>query len=47
VAMTAASLAETLGMSPDALAEATTANFYRLFRKAAALDGVAAGEGAR
>ena len=47
VAMTAASLADTLGMAPAALAEATTANFYRLFRKAAALDGVATGEGAR
>ena len=47
VAMTAASLADTLGLSPAALAEATTANFYRLFRKAAALDGVAIGEGAR
>lgn len=46
VAMTAASLAQTLGLTPDALARATTANFYRLFAKAAALDGVLAGEGA-
>lgn len=47
VAMTAASLAETLGLSAQALAQATTANFYRLFRKAAALDGVTPGEGGR
>ncbi|WP_029029534.1 TatD family hydrolase [Salinarimonas rosea] len=47
VAMTAASLAQTLGTTPEALAEVTTANFYRLFRKAAAVDGVApTGEGA-
>ncbi|MGP9822548.1 TatD family hydrolase [Salinarimonas sp. NSM] len=47
VAITAASLAQTLGLAPAALADVTTANFYRLFRKAAAADGVApAGEGA-
>lgn len=45
VAMTAASLAETLGIGVDVLAQETTANFYRLFHKAAALDGVATGEG--
>lgn len=43
VSMTAASLAETLGTSAQALAETTTANFYRLFRKAASLDGLTAG----
>lgn len=44
VAMTAASLARTLDLSPEGLAQITTANFYRLFRKAAALDGVASGD---
>ena len=36
VAHTAAVLAELRGMTPDALADLTTANFRRLFRKAAA-----------
>nr|WP_294545633.1 TatD family hydrolase [uncultured Rhodopila sp.] len=36
VAHTAAVLAELRGLTPDALAELTTANFRRLFRKAAA-----------
>jgi TatD DNase family protein len=36
VARTAAVLAEVRGMAPEALAELTTANFRRLFRKAAA-----------
>ncbi len=35
---TARSLAETLGLTPEAFAEATTANFFRLFAKARATD---------
>ena len=35
VAHTARVLAEVRGMTPDALADLTTANFHRLFRKAA------------
>jgi TatD DNase family protein len=35
VAHTAAKLAEIRGLSPDALADLTTANFHRLFRKTA------------
>ena len=35
VAHTAARLAELRGVSPEALAEQTTANFHRLFRRAA------------
>ena len=34
VAMTAAFVAERRGMTPDALAQATTANFYALFKRA-------------
>jgi TatD DNase family protein len=41
VAHTARVLAETIGLAPEALAELTTANFYRLFRKAAAADRLA------
>ncbi|KAA2241114.1 TatD family hydrolase [Salinarimonas soli] len=41
-ALTAARLAEAVGLPPEELARVTTANFYRLFAKAAALDGVAA-----
>jgi TatD DNase family protein len=40
VAHTAWVLAETVGLAPELLAERTTANFYRLFRKAAAFDRV-------
>ncbi len=36
VADTARVLAETVGLAPEALAALTTANFYRLFDKAAA-----------
>jgi TatD DNase family protein len=36
VAHTAAVLAEIHGLTPEAIAEVTTANFRRLFRKAAA-----------
>ena len=46
VAHTARVLADVVGLEFDALAELTTANFYRLFRKAAAADGVAAGTAA-
>ena len=42
VAHTARVLAETVGFAPDKLAELTTANFYRLFRKAAAVDRILA-----
>ncbi|MBV9587339.1 MAG: TatD family hydrolase, partial [Alphaproteobacteria bacterium] len=35
VAATAAAVAALKGIQPDALAEATTDNFFRLFRKAA------------
>jgi TatD DNase family protein len=45
VAHTAKVLAETVGVSEDEIARITTANFYRLFGKAAAADRVAA-EGA-
>ncbi|NBJ13409.1 TatD family hydrolase [Microvirga arsenatis] len=38
VAHTARVLAEVIGASPEAVAELTTANFYRLFSKAAAAD---------
>jgi len=38
VAHTARVLAEVIGGSPEAVAELTTANFYRLFSKAAAAD---------
>lgn len=41
-AITTRVLAEVKGISVDDMAKATTANFYRLFDKAAALDGVAA-----
>lgn len=41
-ALTAAVLAKVRGLSDAELATATTANFYRLFAKAAALDGVKA-----
>ena len=46
VAHTARVLADVVGLEIDALAELTTANFYRLFGKAAAADGVAAGTAA-
>ena len=46
VAHTARVLADVVGLEFDALAELTTANFYRLFGKAAAADGVAAGTAA-
>ena len=46
VAYTARVLAETVGMDADEAAKLTTANFYRLFRKAAAADRIA-GEAAR
>jgi TatD DNase family protein len=39
---TAAALARDRGMSEEAFARTTTANFYRLFSKAAAIDGIAA-----
>ena len=39
-AFTARVLAEVKGVSEAEIAAATTANFYRLFEKAAALDGV-------
>jgi TatD DNase family protein len=42
VALTAARLAQAVGLPPEELALTTTANFYRLFAKAAALDGVGA-----
>ncbi len=45
-ALTAAILAHARGIPPETVAEATTANFYRLFDKAAACDGVAARAGA-
>jgi TatD DNase family protein len=35
VAQTARVLAEVRGLAPDALAELTTTNFHRLFKKAA------------
>jgi TatD DNase family protein len=38
-ALTAARLAEAVGLTSQELARVTTANFYRLFTKAAALDG--------
>jgi TatD DNase family protein len=38
VAHTARVLADTVGLSPEELADLTTRNFYRLFQKAAALD---------
>jgi TatD DNase family protein len=38
-AHTARTLADTLGLAYDDFCDATTANFYRLFRKAAAADG--------
>lgn len=41
-ALTAARLAEVKGVSAQELASVTTANFYRLFGKAAKLDGIAA-----
>ncbi len=40
VAHTAAALADVVGLTAEELAAATTRNFYRLFRKAAALDGL-------
>lgn len=40
---TAAALARDRGMNEDAFATATTANFYRLFSKAAAADGIETG----
>ncbi len=40
VAHTAAVLAEVAGVAPEEMARITTANFYRLFAKAAAADGV-------
>jgi TatD DNase family protein len=40
VAHTAAILADTLGLTAPEVANITTGNFYRLFRKAAAADGV-------
>jgi TatD DNase family protein len=43
VAHTARVLAEAVGVSEPEIATITTANFYRLFRKAALIDGV--GEG--
>ncbi|MBM6595710.1 TatD family hydrolase [Microvirga pudoricolor] len=45
VAYTARVLAEVAGLPEDELAGITTRNFYRLFRKAAALDSAPAGEG--
>ena len=39
-AFTAARLAEVKGVSAEEMATATTANFYRLFSKAAAVDGI-------
>ena len=42
VAHTARVLAETVGLSPDELADLTTRNFYRVFQKAAVLDRAAA-----
>ena len=45
VALTAAHLAEIRGISPDALAQATTDNFFRLFTKARPGAGAAAGSG--
>jgi TatD DNase family protein len=42
VAHTAAALASRLGVTPDEIARVTTRNFYRLFRKAAAVDRAAA-----
>jgi TatD DNase family protein len=41
VAHTAHVVAETLGITPAEAADLTTSNFYRLFGKAAAIDGVA------
>jgi TatD DNase family protein len=41
VAHTARVLAETAGVAPEALAQITTANFYRIFAKAAAVDCIA------
>jgi TatD DNase family protein len=41
VAHTAAVLAETLGLGAPEVAEITTNNFYRLFRKASLVDGIA------
>jgi TatD DNase family protein len=41
VTYTADVLADTVGLAPEPLAELTSANFYRLFRKAAAADRVA------
>ncbi len=38
-ALTAARLADTVGLPPEELARVTTQNFYRLFAKAAQLDG--------
>ena len=46
VAHTARVLADVVGLEFDGLAELTTANFYRLFGKAAAADGVADGTAA-
>jgi TatD DNase family protein len=40
VAHTAKVLADVVGVLADEIAEITTGNFYRLFRKAAAIDGV-------
>jgi TatD DNase family protein len=42
VAHTARVLADTVGLSPEALADLTTRNFYRLFKKAAVFDHAAA-----
>jgi TatD DNase family protein len=42
VAHTARVLADVVGLAPEALADLTTRNFYRLFRKAAAFDHAAA-----
>jgi TatD DNase family protein len=47
VSHTARVLATVIGVSDDEIARITTGNFYRLFRKAAVLDRIGVGEGAR